>query len=183
MLEGSTGEMLVPDFEEGPFTAFIVFLYTGRVQKGDLAAHCLDLLRLGDKYDLPRLRDVCQRHLVASPAAIAAAGDPADLLLFAERHRAPYLRAACIEAIAARPEAAAGCRRLPKRVLVEMLSEIAPRQRQRLAVLVEAEVQLRCNRPNTLRKTPGSQESESDDDSDSDSDEDEEATGWDSDYL
>jgi hypothetical protein len=49
MLEGASKEIVLPDIDPAVFRAFLVFIYTGRVQHWQLTQHALALLALGDR--------------------------------------------------------------------------------------------------------------------------------------
>ena len=54
MREGSSNEIVLPDIDPAVFSAFLVFIYTGRLHHWHLKQHALALLALGDRCLSPR---------------------------------------------------------------------------------------------------------------------------------
>jgi hypothetical protein len=159
MREGASNEIIMPDIDPNVFRAFLNFVYTGRVKHWHMKQHCLALLALGDRlglmsrlgtlsfsaipfppshfasrrrYDLPRLRDLCQNFVLTHGPLSAA--NSCELLLAADAYRAPRLREAALDAYAANPEAAAagpGLDALPEDLLRECLRTAPIRKRRR----------------------------------------------------
>jgi hypothetical protein len=84
------------------------------------------------RYDLSRLRDLCQNFLLTHGGLCPS--NACEFLLVADAHRAPALREAALDAYAADPATAAagpGLAALPRRLLCECLRTAPARKRRR----------------------------------------------------
>jgi hypothetical protein len=143
MGEGLSKEVTITDTQPAPFSAFLRYVYTGKAPYCDLETHAADLLALGDKYDLPDLRGICESFLHSQ--LLSSSPPPHDafeLLALADRHRAPRLKEACLDLIATlggEALAGPGFLALPKRLLQEAFRDSIQRKHRKLLQAEEAE--------------------------------------------
>eukprot|EP00727_Mastigamoeba_balamuthi_P000353 m51a1_g10314 hypothetical protein (384) ;mRNA; f:2090-3458 len=103
--EGRTGEVRVPDADEGSFGLFLEFLYAGEVSvdtDGAPADVWLHLAVLADRYDVGSLAALCEDRLTEGLCEERVG----DVLALADRVHAQMLRANCLAWVARRPHVA-----------------------------------------------------------------------------
>ncbi|XP_038113274.1 speckle-type POZ protein [Culex quinquefasciatus] len=94
MKESQRNEITITDVEPKVFEEVLRFIYTDKVQGLPQLVH--ELLAAADKYDLARLKVMCEIQLFEGITAATAT----KTLLFADLHRAKELKARAIEFLA-----------------------------------------------------------------------------------
>lgn len=95
MLESKLDRVVIRDCEPAIFEELLRFIYTDSV-RGDVDAMALDLLKVADKYDLEKLKALCERSLCAKITEQTVIGT----LTTADLFRGQQLRRAAIGFIA-----------------------------------------------------------------------------------
>lgn len=81
MKEGASGEIQVPDVNPVAFRGMLEYIYGGTYPQR-LDAIALDLFVVADKYGLEKLREICEKTIIANLNADSVV----DALLLAKRH-------------------------------------------------------------------------------------------------
>ncbi|KAL1403683.1 hypothetical protein pipiens_020091, partial [Culex pipiens pipiens] len=122
MKESQRNEITITDVEPKVFEEVLRFIYTDKVQGLPQMAH--ELLAAADKYDLARLKVMCEIQLFEGITAATAT----KTLLFADLHRAKELKARAIELLARNLKAVSNweefCRENPD-LVAEIMKKVA----------------------------------------------------------
>eukprot|EP00096_Caligus_rogercresseyi_P005752 TRINITY_DN21755_c0_g1_i1.p1 TRINITY_DN21755_c0_g1~~TRINITY_DN21755_c0_g1_i1.p1 ORF type:complete len:403 (-),score=125.20 TRINITY_DN21755_c0_g1_i1:181-1389(-) len=91
--EARTNIVKIDDIEEDTLGALLHFVYTDKVK--DLPSLASSLLSASDKYNIRRLKSLCERHIAES----VDASNAANVLILAHLHEAEMLKAAALDCI------------------------------------------------------------------------------------
>ena len=80
MLESNQNSVQIHDFPDEVVQGMLEFLYTGQTKT--LKENAVDLLRIGDKYQLLDLKEICEK-IIASNLSVENA---AEILIVAHLH-------------------------------------------------------------------------------------------------
>eukprot|EP00118_Oscarella_pearsei_P019495 m.207774 g.207774 ORF g.207774 m.207774 type:complete len:383 (+) comp39697_c1_seq21:124-1272(+) len=100
MEESRKGKVEIDDIPPGVFKDMLTFIYTGTVPKESLQKNADDLLAAADKYQLDRLRIMCEETLCLNLNEENAT----DVLVLADRHSGSQLKNIAIDYINSHPE-------------------------------------------------------------------------------
>ena len=64
----------LPELSHGELGALLEFLYSGGLPEEEMKRHVRSLSAAADKYDIPYLRKMCERHMSSSLSASTALG-------------------------------------------------------------------------------------------------------------
>jgi len=81
MVENASGKIEVPDADSKAFRGMLEYIYGGMHPK-NLDEISIDLFVIADKYDIPKLRDICEWNIRANLNVDSVV----DALLLAHRH-------------------------------------------------------------------------------------------------
>uniref|UniRef100_A0A8D8MGS4 Speckle-type POZ protein-like A n=1 Tax=Culex pipiens TaxID=7175 RepID=A0A8D8MGS4_CULPI len=122
MQESQRNEFTIVDVEPKVFEEVLRFIYTDKVKELPQMAH--ELLAAADKYDLARLKVMCEIQLFEGISAESAT----KTLIFADLHRAKELKARAIEFLSRNLKAVSNwvefCREKPD-LVAEIMEKIA----------------------------------------------------------
>ncbi|XP_065838694.1 speckle-type POZ protein B-like [Oscarella lobularis] len=100
MEESRKGKVEIDDISPEVFKDLLRFIYTGTVAEESLQTNADDLLAASDKYQLDRLRLMCEETLCSNLNSENAA----DVLVLADRHSGSQLKSIAIDYINSHPE-------------------------------------------------------------------------------
>ena len=92
MRESSATEVVVDDIDKDVFQEILRFIYSGHVSLEMLETQPMQLLAAADKYDLYRLKCICENLLFERMTC----EDCADVLVAADMHNASALKSRCL---------------------------------------------------------------------------------------
>jgi len=98
--EASRNEITIPDVSLPVAKELLRFIYTDRCSEGAIESQGEQLLAVADKYQVERLRQLCEVELAGSLTIASAA----DRLALADLHTAEQLREECVEFVARNAE-------------------------------------------------------------------------------
>jgi speckle-type POZ protein len=93
MAEMKSSEVMIEDTDPDSLEQLLQFIYSDKVE--GLAANAAGLLTLADKYNIPRLKGMCEESMCKN----IEVGNAADLLVLAYLHETSNLRAIAVDFI------------------------------------------------------------------------------------
>ena len=96
MMEATSNEVLIQDFDSVVMAEFVRFLYTDRCDRSALEQHAEQLLAAACKYQVPGLETLCENHLCST----LSVGNVVNILYLSDLYNAAQLKARALHYIA-----------------------------------------------------------------------------------